>query len=112
MKESEWEVEKLNVINYYKSKHINIEHDTTISQKVTFSIKIPTGHSGLKEIKLNRKELGISYLRYRFLLRSVKKSCSLVDKRKREAEIAWHWKKFLEKNKDLDRDNKINKIID
>ena len=120
IKESEWEVEKLpaslkrelNVINYYKSKHINIEHDTTISQKVTFSIKIPTGHSGLKEIKLNRKELGISYLRYRFLLRSVKKSCSLVDKRKREAEIAWHWKKFLEKNKDLDRDNKINKIID
>ena len=112
MKESEWEVEKLNVINYYKSKHINIEHDTTISQKVTFSIKIPTGHSGLKEIKLNRKELGISYLQYRFLLRSVKKSCNLVDKRKREAEIAWHWKKFLEKNKDLDRDNKINKIID
>lgn len=120
MKESEWEVEKLpaslkrelNVINYYKSKHINIEHDTTISQKVTFSIKIPTGYSGLKEIKLNRKELGISYLQYRFLLRSVKKSCSLVDKRKREAEIAWHWKKFLEKNKDLNRDNKINQIID
>ena len=39
MKESEWEVEKLNVINYYKSKHINIEHDTTISQKVTLLIK-------------------------------------------------------------------------
>ena len=112
MKESEWEVEKLNVINHYKSKHINIEHDNTISQKMTFSIKIPTGYSGLKEIKLNRKELGISYLQYRFLLISVKKSCNLVDKRKREAEIAWHWKKFLEKNKDLNRDNKINKIID
>ena len=90
-----------------------ISKDNSIRiQKVTFSIKIPTGYSGLKEIKLNRKELGISYLRYRFLLRSVKKSCNLVDKRKREAEIAWHWKKFLEKNKDLDRDNKINKIID
>jgi hypothetical protein len=112
MKESEWELEKLNIINQYKSKHLNIEHDTTISQKVTFSIKIPTGYSSLKEIKLTRKELGISYLQYRFLLISVKKSCNLVDKRKREAEIAWHWKKFLENNKELKRDNKINQVLD
>ena len=112
MKESEWELEKLNIINQYKSKHLNIEHDTTISQKVTFSIKIPTGYSSLKEIKLTRKELGISYVQYRFLLISVKKSCNLVDKRKREAEIAWHWKKFLENNKELKRDNKINQVLD
>jgi len=112
MKESEWGLEKLNIINQYKSKHLNIEHDTTISQKVTFSIKIPTGYSGLKEIKLTRKELGISYLQYRFLLISVKKSCNLVDKRKRESEIDRHWKKFLENNKELKRDNKINQVLD
>jgi hypothetical protein len=112
MKESEWELEKLNIINQYKSKHLNIEHDTTISQKVTFSIKIPTGYSSLKEIKLTRKELGISYLQYRFLLISVKKSCNLVDKRKRESEIDRHWKKFLENNKELKRDNKINQVLD
>jgi hypothetical protein len=109
MKEADWEVEKFNSFNEYKSKHINIQHDTTISQKVTFSIKIPSGYENLK---LSRKELGINYFRYRFLLKNVKRSCSLVDKRRREAEISYNWKKFLEKNKDLNRDNKINQIID
>lgn len=111
MKEADWEVEKLNNFNEYKSKHINIQHDTTISQGVTFSIKIPTGYS-FEILKLSRKELGINYFRYRFLLKNVKRSCSLVDKRRREAEISYNWKKFLEKNKDLNRDNKINQIID
>ena len=113
MKESEWEVEKLNVINHYKSKHINIEHDNTISQKVTFLIKILNSrHGSYQNLKLNRKELGINYLRYRFLLKNVKRSCKLVDNRRRESEISRNWKKFLEKNKDLNRDNKINQIID
>jgi hypothetical protein len=111
MKEADWEVEKFNSFNEYKSKHINIQHDTTISQKVTFSIKIPSGYS-YENLKLSRKELGINYFRYRFLLKNVKRSCSLVDKRRREAEISYNWKKFLEKNKDLNRDNKINQIID
>lgn len=111
MKEADWEVEKFNNFNEYKSKHIYIQHDTTISQKVTFSIKIPSGYS-FEILKLSRKELGINYFRYRCLLKNVKRSCSLVDKRRREAEISYNWKKFLEKNKDLNRDNKINQIID
>ena len=111
LKEADWEVEKFNDFNEYRSRHINIQHDTTISQKVTFSIKIPSGYS-YENLKLSRKELGINYFRYRFLLKNVKRSCSLVDKRRREAEISRNWKKFLEKNKDLNRDNKINQIID
>jgi hypothetical protein len=109
LKEADWEVEKFNDFNEYRSRHINIQHDTTISQKVNFSIKIPSGYENLK---LSRKELGINYFRYRFLLKNVKRSCSLVDKRRREAEISRNWKRFLEKNKDLNRDNKINQIID
>ena len=111
LKEADWEVEKFNDFNEYRSRHINIQHDTTISQKVTFSIKIPSGYS-YENLKLSRKELGINYFRYRFLLKNVKRSCSLVDKRRREAEISRNWKRFLEKNKDLNRDNKINQIID
>lgn len=111
MKEADWEVEKFNHFNEYKSKHINIQHDTTISQKVTFSIKIPSGYS-YENLKLNREELEINYLQYRFLLKNVKRSCSFVDKRRREAEISYNWKIFLEKNKDLNRDNKIKQIID
>lgn len=112
MKEADWEVEKFNNLNQYKSKHININHDTTIGQKITFSIKVPTGFSGYNELRVTRKELGINYFYYRWLLKNVKNSCRLVDKRKRESEINWHWKKFLEKNKDLKRDNRINQVLD
>jgi hypothetical protein len=111
MKEADWELEFLNNSNGYKSKHINIQHDTTISQKVTFSIKIPSGYN-YENLKLSRKELGINYFYFRWLLGSVKKSCSLVDKRKREQEISRNWKKFLERNKDLRRDNRINQVLD
>jgi hypothetical protein len=61
---------------------------------------------------LSRKELGINYFYFRWLLGSVKESCSLVDKRKREQEISRNWKKFLERNKDLKRDNRINQVLD
>jgi hypothetical protein len=111
MKEADWNLEFLNNSNEYKSKHINIQHDTTINQKVTFSIKIPSGYSH-ENLKLNRKELQINYFYFRWLLGSVKKSCSLVDNRKREQEISRNWKKFLEKNKDLKRDNRINQVLD
>jgi hypothetical protein len=111
MRDADWEFEKLNRFNEYKSKHVNILHDTDISQKVTFSIKVPTGYSN-NGLKLTRKELGINYFYYRWLLRIVKKSCKLVDKRRRESEIALNWKKFLEKNKDLKRDSKINQVLD
>lgn len=112
MKESDWVVEKIDHSNQYKSMYINIEHDTTISQKVFFSIKIPNGHGSNSIFRLTRKELGINYLRYRFLLKGVKRSCKLVDNRRRESEISRNWNKFLEKNKDLNRNNKINQIID
>ncbi len=109
MKEADWEtVENFNRFNEYKSRHINILHDTDISQKVTFVIKIYNSDN----IRLNRKELQINYFYFRYLLKSVKKSCKLADKRKRESKIAHSWNQFLENNKDLKRDNKINQIID
>lgn len=110
MKEADWCVEK-GEINEYKSKHINILHETDIAQRVTFIIKVP-GYYSSENIRLNRKELGINYFYYRYLLRIVKKSCSLVDKRRREQEISISWNKFLEKNKDLKRDNRINQVLD
>jgi hypothetical protein len=111
MNEADWEVEKFNQINQYKSKHINIYHDTSISQNITFAIKIPSGYGNHQDLKLTRRELGLNYFYCRLLLVSVKKSCKRADKRKRESEIDWHWKKFLEKNKDLKRDNKINQVL-
>ncbi len=109
MKEADWEIEKY--LNKYTSKHLTINLESNIRQKVDFVLKIPTGYS-INDLKLSRKELGINYFQFRWLLGYVKKSCKLVDKRRREAEISRNWKKFLEKNKDIKRDNKINQIID
>jgi hypothetical protein len=112
MKEANWCIEKVDGFNEYKSKHINILHETDLSQRVTFIIKIPNSVYISDNLRLNRGELGINYFYYRYLLRIVKKSCSLVDKRKREQEISENWNKFLEKNKDLKRDNRLNQILD
>lgn len=111
MKEADWEVEKYNDLNKYTSKHLTINLESNIRQKVDFVLKIPIGYSN-SDLKLSRKELGINYFQFRWLLRYVKKSCKLVDRRRREAEISRNWKRFLEKNKDIKRDNKINQIID
>jgi len=101
MKESDWKIESS---NKYSSKHLIIDDEE-------FLLKIPTGYSN-SNLKILRKELGINYFHFLYLLRYVKKSCKLADKRKRDEEISYNWKKFLEKNKDLNRDNKINQIID
>lgn len=112
MKEANWEVENFNNLNKYTSKHLTINHYTTINQGVDFLIKIPSGTYSSTDLKINRKELGINLLHFRWLLILVKRSVKLSDKRKREAELSRNWKKFLEKNKDIKRDNKINQIID
>lgn len=111
MKESDWEVEKSTVLNKYTSKYLTISHGTDILMNVNFVIKIKTNYSH-NDLLISRKELNFNYFHYRILLRHVKKSCKLADKRRREAEISINWKKFLEVNKDLKRDNKINQIID
>lgn len=111
MCEADWEFEKYNDIKKYTSKHIDIRLKSDISQKLSFVLKIPSGYS-ITELTLSRKELGINYFQFRWLLRSVKKSCKLADKRRRDAEISRNWKKFLDKNKDLKRDNKINQVLD
>jgi hypothetical protein len=108
MKEADWEIEKY--LNKYTSKHL-INFESNIRQKVDFVLKIPTGYNN-SDLKISRKELGINYFQFRWLLSSVKKSCKLVDKRRRDAEISRNWKKFLDKNRDLKRDHKINQIID
>jgi hypothetical protein len=119
MKEANWHVEKNNSTNNYHSRHLNIEHYKDIqhllrglSQKTTFSIKVPSSYGSTTDLEISRKELGINFFYFHFLLRKVKKSCKLEDKRRREAELSRSWKKFLDKNKDLKRDNRINQIID
>lgn len=63
-------------------------------------------------IELTRDELGISKIYFWWLLRGVRKSCLLSDKRKRDKQLENQWKSFLDKNKDIRRDSTIDKILD
>lgn len=112
MKEADWEIEKYNNSSKYTSKHLTINHGTDILMKVNFILRIPSGYSGYSDLIISRKELNLNYFYYSILLRNVKKSCKLADQRRREFELSSYWKRFLEKNKDIKRDNKINQIID
>jgi hypothetical protein len=112
MKEADWEVEKYTNSSKYTSKYLTINHGTDIVMKVNFVLRIPSGYSSYNDLIVTRKELNFNYFYYRILLRRVKKSCRLADKRRRENEISLNWKRFLEKNKDIKRNNKINQIID
>ena len=85
---------------------------TSTLRFVNFVLRIPSGYSGYNDLIVTRKELNFNYFYYRILLRQVNNSCRLADKRRRENEISRNWKRFLEKNKDIKRNNKINQIID
>ena len=68
--------------------------------------------NGYHKIRLNRYELGIGKIYFWWLMRGVKKSCSLAEKRKKDKQLASQWKSFLDNNKDIRRDSTIDKILD
>lgn len=107
MKEADWYMEKYRDYSKYNSKHLSIFDGS----QVEFTIIMPSGYSQ-NEFKLTRDELNFNFFHFIWLLKRVKKSCKLVDKRRRDQEISRNWNKFLEKNKDLKRDNRINQVLD
>jgi uncharacterized protein YprB with RNaseH-like and TPR domain len=101
---SDWSTEGRS--NYYETKYVSI--------KKNFD-------TGLWQFNLNRsddlkfydfKTIGLNkiflYILFLFIKRSVKKQANV---RKNEV-LVNKWNSFLKNNKDLDRDNKIKKIID
>jgi hypothetical protein len=108
MKEADWEVEKYNSGIKYTSKHLTIKY---LDKKTEFIMKVPSRYDNI-DFTITRTELNLNFFYFLWLLRYVRKSCDLVDKRRREKQISEYWSIFLDKNKDINRDNKINQIID
>jgi hypothetical protein len=109
MKESDWESDHSRDLIKYNSKHIVIRIPNT--GKMNFNIKVTGGYSN-DDINIKRKELGLNLIHFWILMIYVKNSSKNVEKRKREKEITYQWNRFLERNKDLRRNNKLNKILD
>lgn len=57
------------------------------------------------------KDIGISKIRFYFLLRFVKRFCKNREELQKREMLAVHWEGFLKRNKVLNRDNKIDEIL-
>jgi hypothetical protein len=66
----------------------------------------------LNNFELKPSDIGLSKLRIYFLMFGIKRSAKLFKERVKEEMISRKWKQFLERNKDLNRDRKIDKILD
>ena len=106
MKESDWVYQYSTDFMRYESKHIVIKLNSV--DKTSFNIKIPNGY----DLTITRSELGLNAIHFWILMRYVKKSSKNAEKRKRGKEISSLWGRFLERNKDLKRDNRINQVLD
>lgn len=66
---------------------------------------------GREEYRYELKDIGISKIRFYFLLQYVKIFCKRRDKLQKKERLAVHWESFLKRNKVLNRDRKIDEIL-
>lgn len=57
------------------------------------------------------EDIGISKIRFYFLLRCVKGFCKRREELQKREMLAYRWESFLKRNKVLDRDRKIDEIL-
>ena len=100
MKEGEWTKSGSNYGSKYLKIYIPPDKDKV--RQVSFDMGFVFG---LDDIEL-------SYIRFILLMRSVNKSAELLGKRNKENNMTKKWESFLDTNKDINRDNKLDKIFD
>lgn len=64
-----------------------------------------------EEYRYELKDIGLSKIRFYFLLQYVKRFCKRRDELQKKERLAVHWEGFLKRNKVLDRDRKIDEIL-
>jgi hypothetical protein len=66
---------------------------------------------GSDEYRYELKDIGISKIRFYFLLRYVKGFCKRREELQKKEMLAYRWESFLKRNKVLNRDRKIDEIL-
>ena len=64
-----------------------------------------------EEYRYELKDIGLSKIRFYFLLQYVKRFCKRRDELQKKERLAVHWEGFLKRNKVLDRERKIDEIL-
>ncbi len=85
----------------YESDYIIIEKEGV---EVTICIK-------RSDLKLSLDDINLSYLRFKILMLKVQKSANHFKERSKKEMIKHRWNNFLDENKDLKRDKKLNDIL-
>ena len=66
---------------------------------------------GSDKHRYDLNDIGLSKIRFYFLLRYVKGFCKRREELQKKERLAVHWESFLKRNKVLDRDRKIDEIL-
>lgn len=98
---SEWSTQGRS--NFYTTKNLNIKKDFDNGGWL-FSINEGNSYHRFVDIKLNKIFV---YILLIFVKHSVKKQ----SENRKHDKLKNEWSNFLKSNKEIDRDNKINKII-
>ena len=95
----------------FKSEYLKILKDVkknNDSDDNTYYIYLCDGR---EEYRYELKDIGISKIRFYFLLQYVKIFCKRRDELQKKERLAVHWESFLKRNKVLNRDRKIDEIL-
>lgn len=98
---SEWTTQGRS--NFYSTKHLNLKKDFDNGIWL-FSINEGGSYHSFNDIKIGKIFV---YL----LLLFVKRSVKVQTENRKHDKLKSEWSNFLKSNKDIDRDNKINKIV-
>lgn len=84
----------------YTSKNLSIDID---QDTISFTLR--------RKFTVTLDQIKLSLLRFNILMIRVKYSSKREERRKEEDVLKHNWELFLDKNKDLKRDKRINQII-
>jgi len=95
----------------FKSEYLKILRDVkrnNDAEQKPYRIYLCNGHT---DYVYELKDIGLSSIRFYFLLNRVKRFCKRRDELQKKERLAFHWESFLKQNKVLDRDRKIEEIL-
>jgi hypothetical protein len=95
----------------FKSEYLKILRDVKRNNDADskpYHIYLRNGHT---DYVYELKDIGLSKIRFYFLLIYVKRFCKRREELQKKERLAFHWENFLKQNKVLDRDRKIDEIL-
>ena len=91
----------------FKSEYIKISIIKNVGKLTKFFVSF---NNNVRELH-SLKYIGISNIRFYFLLRNVIRLSNRNAEIKRKIGVSYAWEKFLSRNKDLNRDRKLDDIL-